>query len=74
MLFRMIQWLWGPPLGRLVRFTSFRPWLSFSCRDWRQWGVEWPCMLVDRSCGRSHCTPVWNYMWLRSRLGFPYGY
>lgn len=69
-----IQWLWGPSsLGRIVKFNHW--WPSFDrggCNDWRQWGIAWPCVVVDYKHHRETTTPIWNWVWLRSRLGYPY--
>lgn len=68
MLYRLIEWAhgdFGPQ--KLVRYKSFLP--SFdrcNCRDWRQWGLAWPTMLVDRASGRMTATPIWNWEWLSS--------
>jgi hypothetical protein len=69
----IVQWLWGPPLGRVIRVKSW--WPSFEtcgCRDWRQWGIAWPTMLVDHhSARRETATPIWNWVWLTHRLKPP---
>lgn len=70
-MFRLIEWLWGLPLGKIVKFKSWAPSWDQPCRDWRHWGVAWPVMLVDGDWGRQTTSPIWNWMWLRNRLGFP---
>lgn len=65
-----LEWLWGSPLGKLVKVKSWRPSLDLHFLDWRDRGVAWPTLLVDRRGMRWTSTPIWNFIWLRNRLGF----
>lgn len=64
-MWRLINWLWGYPLGKLVRMKSWVPSIDRLHR-----GVGWPTALVDQRGQRSTITPIWNRVWLRNRLGF----
>ena len=65
-----LEWLWGSPLGKLVKVKTWRPSLDLHFLDWRDRGVAWPTLLVDRHGKRWTSTPIWNFIWLRNRLGF----
>ena len=45
------------PNEKLVCVKSWRPW-------WGPFGIEWPCMLIDRGAARLTVSPVWD----RARL------
>jgi hypothetical protein len=71
-MIRFIEWLWGYKLGTKPFVKSWWPSPdNGGCpHDWREWGIAWPC-LGDRKEGGTR-TPIWNWVWLRNRLGFPY--
>lgn len=69
-IFLILQWAWGEPLGKFVAVRSWRPSLDWNSRDWRNWGIAWPTYLADHCGRRSTDSPIWNWIWLRNRLGF----
>lgn len=66
--FGFIQWFWGQLLGRFVKVASWRSSLESQFTDWRDLGIGWPALLVDRAGGRCHSVPIWNFNWLRNRF------
>jgi len=67
---KLIEWLWGHKLGKAPFVKSWWPDYDRHGSDWRQWGVAWP-VLGDRKEGGTR-VPIWNWVWLRNRVGFPY--
>lgn len=69
MWFELLEVAWGHKLGKLVKVKSWRPGFEKPCRDWREWGIGWPTLLVDdRPWGRTTTTPIWNFVWLANRF------
>jgi hypothetical protein len=60
---RLVEWLWGEPLGKVIKVKSWWPSI-----DRRARGIAWPTMLIDRLGSRATTTPIWNLVWLRNRL------
>jgi hypothetical protein len=76
-----VEWLWGHKFGLAPFVKSWRPFIDAhrprGYRGWmlwqfalQNWGVAWP-LLGDRKIGGTS-QPIWNWTWLRNRLGFPY--
>lgn len=71
---RIVQWLWGPHTSneRVILVKSWWPsWDSGGTKRWQDHGIAWPVMLIENSWTRMTVTPIWNFIWLRNRLGFP---
>lgn len=60
---RFLAYMLLAPNERVVRVKSWWP-------TWGQYGLEWPCLLVDSLGVRRTCWPVWDWARLRSFFGF----
>jgi len=68
---RFLEWLWGHKFGPAPIIRSWHLGIdTCRCADWREWGITF-VTLGDRKAGGTS-TPIWNLVWLRNRLGFPY--
>jgi hypothetical protein len=59
-----LEWLCLQSGERIIRVKSWRP-------SWGRYGIEWPCLLIDRLDGsRSTAWPVWDWIRIKGLLGF----